>query len=135
MEGSAVIASDRCYFALGAEERPVPGGAILHLDGLGAVGAATVTWVDRPAEIIDPRAWVADVAAQAGEILVIDVLDVVDGELGDLAARGVPSAAGATAATAAPWPAATGTALAFTALSLRSTEAGTAGAAFALATG
>jgi GNAT superfamily N-acetyltransferase len=84
-EASAVIGSDRCYFALGAELHPIPGGATYHLGGLHGVGAATVTWVDHPTEVREPRGWVVEVSDRVAHLGAAEVRVYGAGPNGTLA--------------------------------------------------
>lgn len=53
----AVAGSDRCYFALAAEQRVLPGAVLLHLPDAPGFAAGTVIWVDDPEAVAD-RSWV-----------------------------------------------------------------------------
>ena len=63
----AVIASDRRYFAAGADAQPLPGAVLLHLPGSAGVGAGTVVWVDDPAAVATSGDWVGQAAQAAAE--------------------------------------------------------------------
>lgn len=83
--GEAVVASDRRYFALAAAVHPCAGGATYHLDGLGGVGAATVTWVDDPMLVDDPTLWVEEVVARTASLGAAEVRVYGAGAAGSLA--------------------------------------------------
>jgi GNAT superfamily N-acetyltransferase len=83
--GEAVVASDRQYFAMSAAVHPCAGGATYHLDGLGGVGAATVTWVDDPSLVEDPARWVEEVVARTASLGAAEVRVYGAGAAGPLA--------------------------------------------------
>lgn len=63
-----VVASDRAYFALGAEVQPLPGAVLLHLPGSAGVGAGTVVWVDDPDVVAKASDWVDAARASAAAV-------------------------------------------------------------------
>lgn len=70
----------------------------------------------------------ADVATQAGDVLVVNVADVVDAEGADLPAWGIPASTGTSSSTApgsggSAWTATITIAIALAALALGTTEA------------